>query len=77
MQDAKELIIQTLIEKSSLKQDIYRLNLDVFEKFKVILRNVAVKLQSEIHEHDKRILVEYSENSPFSIVNSNFGLVRV
>ena len=77
MQDAKELIIQTLIEKSSLKQDIYRLNLDVFEKFKVILRNVAVKLQSEIHEHDKRILVEYSENSPFSIQIRTAGDVLV
>jgi len=77
MQDAKELIIQTLIEKSSLKQDIYRLNLDVFEKFKVILRNVAVKLQTEIHEHDKRILVEYSENSPFSIQIRTAGDVLV
>jgi hypothetical protein len=77
MQDAKELIIQTLIEKSSLKQDIYRLNLDVFEKFKVILRDVAIKLQTEIHEHDKRILVEYSENSPFSIQIRTAGDVLV
>ena len=77
MQDAKELIIQTLIEKSSLKQDIYRLNLDIFEKFKVILHDVAVKLQTEIHEHDKRILVEYSENSPFSIQIRTAGDVLV
>ena len=47
MQNAKELIIQTLKEKSSLKQDIYRLNLDVFEQFKVILHDVAIKLQSD------------------------------
>ena len=77
MQDAKELIIQTLKEKSSLKQDIYRLNLDIFEKFKVILHDVAVKLQTEIHEHDKRILVEYSENSPFSIQIRTAGDVLV
>ena len=77
MQNAKELIIQTLKEKSSLKQDIYRLNLDIFEKFKVILHDVAVKLQTEIHEHDKRILVEYSENSPFSIQIRTAGDVLV
>ena len=77
MQNAKELIIQTLKEKSSLKQDIYRLNLDVFEQFKVILHDVAVKLQTEIHEHDKRILVEYSENSPFSIQIRTAGDVLV
>jgi hypothetical protein len=77
MQNAKELIIQTLKEKSSLKQDIYRLNLDIFEKFKAILHDVAVKLQTEIHEHDKRILVEYSENSPFSIQIRTAGDVLV
>ena len=77
MPNAKELIIQTLREKSSLKQDIYRLNLDVFEQFKSILQEVAIKLQSEIHEHDKRILIEYSENSPFSIQIRTAGDVLV
>ena len=77
MPNAKELIIQTLKEKSSLKQDIYRLNLDVFEQFKTILHDVAIKLQNEIHEHDKRILIEYNENSPFSIQIRTAGDVLV
>ena len=77
MANARDLIIETLREKSSLKQDIYRLNLDVFEHFKLTLKELAAKLQTEIHQHDKRILVEYSENSPFSIQIRTAGDVLV
>ena len=77
MQNAQELIIQTLKEKSSLKQDIFRLNLDYFEQFKAALKEVAQKLQDEIQQHDKRILIEYSENSAFSIQIRTAGDVMV
>lgn len=77
MPNAQELIIQSLKEKSSLKQDIYRLNLSMFEQFKSALREIASKLHEEIQQHDKRVLIEYSENSPFSIQIRTGGDVLV
>ncbi|HPH83216.1 MAG TPA: hypothetical protein PL185_11615, partial [Flavobacteriales bacterium] len=64
MQNAQELILQTLKEKSSLKQDIYRQNLGVFDEFKTALKDVAKQLHDEIQQIDDRIVIEYSENSP-------------
>ena len=77
MPNAQELIIQSLKEKSSLKQDIYRLNLSLFEQFKAALKEIASKLHEEIQQHDKRVLIEYSENSPFSIQIRTGGDVLV
>ncbi|MFM2285927.1 MAG: hypothetical protein RLZZ543_1424 [Bacteroidota bacterium] len=77
MPNAQELIIQSLKEKSSLKQDIYRLNLSLFEQFKIALKEIAAKLHDEIQQHDKRVLIEYSENSPFSIQIRTGGDVLV
>ncbi len=77
MQNAQELIIQTLKEKSSLKQDIYRLNLSVFDQFKTALKEVASSLHDEIQQIDKRIVIEYSENSPFSIQVRTAGDILV
>jgi hypothetical protein len=77
MPNAQELIIQSLKEKSSLKQDIYRLNLSLFEQFKTALKEIAAKLHDEIQQHDKRVLIEYSENSPFSIQIRTGGDVLV
>ena len=77
MQNAQELILQTLKEKSSLKQDIYRQNLGVFDEFKTALKDVAKQLHDQIQQIDDRIVIEYSENSPFSIQVRTAGDILV
>lgn len=67
MANAKELILQTLKEKACLKQDIFKLTIDIFEQFKVELKNIAQTLHEQIQQVDKRVVVEYHERSPFSI----------
>jgi hypothetical protein len=67
MSTAEDLIIQTLKDKASLKQDIFKLTIETFDQFKAILKKVAHRLNEKISAHDSRILIEYHEKSPFSI----------
>jgi len=67
MPTAEELIIQTLKDKASLKQDIFKLTIDTFEIFKDKLKSIAHRLNEKVREIDTRILIEYHERSPFSI----------
>lgn len=67
MPTAEELIIQTLKDKASLKQDIFKLTIDTFEIFKEKLKSIAHRLNEKVREIDTRILIEYHERSPFSI----------
>jgi hypothetical protein len=67
MPTAEELIIKTLKEKASLKQDIFKLTGETFELFKKELKLVAESLHEKVAQFDKRIVVEYHSSSPFSI----------
>lgn len=67
MPTAEELILQTLKDKASLKQDIFKLTIETFDKFKVQLKQVANRLNEKVRQIDSRILIEYHERSPFSI----------
>ncbi len=67
MPTAEELILQTLKDKASLKQDIFKLTIDTFEVFKEKLKVIAHRLNEKVREIDTRILIEYHERSPFSI----------
>jgi len=67
MPTAEELIIKTLKEKASLKQDIFKLTGETFELFKKELKLVAESLHEKVTQFDKRIVVEYHATSPFSI----------
>jgi len=67
MASAEELILQTLREKAVLKQDIFRLTTDIFETFKATLKSVSENLQDKVQPIDKRILIEYSEKSPYAV----------
>jgi hypothetical protein len=67
MPTAEELILQSLKDKASLKQDIFKLTIDTFEIFKEKLKAIAHRLNEKVREIDTRILIEYHERSPFSI----------
>jgi hypothetical protein len=67
MPTAEELILQTLRDKASLKQDLFRITSDTFEMFKQQLRAVASRLNEKVKLFDERIIVEYVDQSPFSI----------
>jgi hypothetical protein len=77
MSNAEELIIGTLREKASLKLDIHKLTLDVFQDLKQVLREVAKSISDEIYSFDDRIKVEYHEDSAFSIQIRTAGDVLV
>lgn len=67
MPTAEELIIATLSEKASLKQDIFRGTIETFDSFKKELKELARTLHEKINKIDSRIVIEYHENSPFAI----------
>jgi len=68
MPTAEELILQTLRDKASLKQDLFKITTNTFEVFKEQLRKIADNLNVKAHILDQRIVVEYIEQSPFSIL---------
>jgi len=63
----KELIIKVLKEKSSLKQDVFHKNINVFDEMKEVVKEVVAELKTEAEKIDKRILVDYKEKGPYEI----------
>jgi hypothetical protein len=77
MSNAEELIIQTLREKASLKMDVHRLTMDLFQDLKHVLREVTNSLSKSTVEFDGRLKVEYYEDSPISVQIRTAGDVVV
>jgi hypothetical protein len=67
MNNAKELIIQTLKDKAVLKQDIFKLTLNKFDLLKSTLKSIADELREEMSKIDERIVIEYNEKSKFAV----------
>lgn len=61
----RELILKTLKEKSSMKQDVYSNTLDAFLIFKKTAKEVAYELSKAAHKIDKRVVIEYKEKGEF------------
>jgi hypothetical protein len=62
---AKELIIQTLKEKSGMKQDVYANTLKAFSLLKNVAKQTIFEIKKEISAIDKRIIVEFKDRSEF------------
>jgi len=56
----KELILRSLKEKSSMKQDVFTNTVDVFAMLKTVVREVADELK-EYQKVDKRIAIEFKD----------------
>jgi hypothetical protein len=66
MASAQELILQTIREKSVLKQDIFKLTTETFDAFKSTLKQLADELHRKVQEIDRRVQIEYVEKSTYS-----------
>lgn len=64
-ESAKQLIINALKEKSSVKQDVYQITHDRFQELKKILANTAEVLSKESYKIDKRIKISYTDRGEF------------
>jgi hypothetical protein len=63
----KEIILQLLKEKASLKQDVYKNTVEMFFDLKQVVKNVVDELRPQAYAIDKRLVVEYRDKSEFEI----------
>jgi len=61
----RDIIVNTLEGKSSMKQDVYDNTFKVFREFKSSIKELAENLQKRIGDKDKRLGVEYLERGDF------------
>ena len=61
----RELILKTLKEKSSLKQDVYANTLEAFLILKKTAKETASELSKAAYEIDKRVVIEYKDKGEF------------
>ncbi len=61
----RELILKTLKEKSSMKQDVYSNTLAAFFILKKTAKAIALELSKETSKIDKRVVIEYKEKGEF------------
>lgn len=61
----RDLILKTLKEKSSLKQDVYHNTLRAFNALKEAAKTMAADLRKDAIIIDKRIIIEYKDKGTF------------
>ncbi len=64
-QTPHELILRTLKEKSSMKQDVYVNTLNAFKTMKATAKLIATELKKDMSSVDKRIVIEFKEKGEF------------
>lgn len=64
-QTPRELILRTLKEKSSLKQDVYANTQKVFGMMKSAAKKMAAELKKEASAIDKRVIIEFKDKGEF------------
>ncbi len=64
-QTPRELIMKTLKDKSSLKQDVYSCTLQAFNTLKANAKQIAEELRKETLKFDKRLIIEYKDKGAF------------
>ncbi len=60
-----DLILKTLKEKSSMKQDVYDTTAKNFSLFKSIAKKLIQDLKKEMYTIDKRLAIDYREKGEF------------
>lgn len=65
--EPKDLILQLLKEKASLKQDVFQRSIDAFQQLKKVIEAVARELKPLATKIDKRLEIEYKEKSEFEV----------
>lgn len=62
---AKELILNTLVDKSKTKQIVYDNTLEAFNLLKEVLKDISLEYNKQLKKVDKRILIEYKDRGSF------------
>ena len=65
--NSRDIILQLLREKSSLKQDVFYTTIDLFNQLREVVRSVASELKPLAEAIDKRIVVEFRERNAYEI----------
>lgn len=61
----QNLIVDTLIEKSGMKQQVYENTLEAFNLIKVVLHELSLELNGNIKNNDRRIRLDYRDRGKF------------
>ena len=70
MQDSTsktEALIQTIIHKSSLKQDVYQTTYQAFRDFKQVIKEIVEENANTVKQADNRINFEYHDKTEFEV----------
>lgn len=65
MEDAQELILSLIKEKSILKQDVYDNTRSRFDDFRNVLKESVERIQSEVGDSDERLSFYYKEKGAY------------
>jgi hypothetical protein len=67
MKTTKEIILELLKEKASLKQDVYKNTVEIFHDLKQVVKEVVQELRPQAYAIDKRLMVEFRDKGEFEI----------
>lgn len=62
-----EMINAVLVEKSSMKQDIYYNTLEIFKEFKKEIKKIVDQLNEDASKKDRRLIIEFAERGEFEV----------
>ena len=63
----KDLLIETIKERSCLKRNVYENTIKQFELLRETLKEFTNELDEKVHAFDKRLEIKYEEVSPFEV----------
>lgn len=64
---ARELILDLLRKKSTLKQEVFHQTIKIFEELKEVIKETVSDLKKRSEEIDKRIAIDYKEKGPYEM----------
>jgi hypothetical protein len=65
MKNPKDLILETLKTKASLKQDVFKKTKDVFQSFKLEAEKLVEELKTEMEQIDERVIVDIRDKGDY------------
>jgi hypothetical protein len=57
----RDLIVQAMLTKSAMKQDVFKATTDLFSQLKAALKEVATDIEAEVTEKDPRLVVAFTD----------------
>lgn len=63
--ETRDLILKTLMEKSTMKQNVYDNTFEVFQMLKEVLREITEDYNKQLKKTDKRVGLEFRDTEKF------------